>query len=261
MALSVSVHGITIKTGAQTSGRLATADITASNGLDTVLYTVPESPGMKYAIVAISICNREEVAANGISLAVSDSVVPKMFDFVEWNTVIVPRGVLERTQMTLTPGQSIVLRWGTAPAEIVPDHEINDYAGSWTGSVTGTGTIDSTTPGEVSFTLEEDDTGTLTTSTFALVENNTYRAAVSFNSTEVTGINSEITMTANNGGGDIDIITLGLADRNRIGEYRTYTAEFTVDNVTDFTDQISQFRINLADVEATIDRISLIQIA
>lgn len=261
MALSVTVHGITVKTGTQTSGRLATADITTNDGLDNVIYTLPKLPGMAYAIAAISVCNRDVEAANTIALAVSDSVVPKIYDWVEYSTTIVPRGVLERTQLTLTPGQSVVVRWGTPPAELVPDSEILDYAGQWTGATTGTGTIDSTVADQVSFILEEGDTGTLTSSQFALVEGNTYRVAASFNSTEVTGVSSAITLSANNGGADIDIITLDLADRNRIDEYVTYTAEFTVDNLTDYTDQINEFRINLADVEATIDRISLIQIA
>jgi hypothetical protein len=261
MALSVTVHGFHVKTGAQTTGRLATADITLADGLDTVVYTLPESPTMLYGIISISICNRDVTAANQLALGVSDSVVPKLYDFVEWNTTIVPRGVLERTQITLTPGQSIVVRWGTAPTELVPDHEILDYAGSWTGSVTGTGVIDSSTSDQVQFTLEETDTGSLTTSPFAVVAGNTYRVALSFLSTEVTGTNSAIELVTNNGVEDVSVITLALEDRNRIDDYRTYTADLAIDNATDFTDSITQFTVNLADVEATIDRISLIQIA
>ena len=261
MALSVTVHGFTVKTGAQTTGRQATAELTAATGLDTVVYTLPQSPGLDYAILAISVCNKDVEAANAVSLAISDSVVPKSYDWIEWNTVLVPHGVLERTQLTVSPGQSIVVRWGTPPSEIIPDSEILDFAGSWTGAVTGTGSIDAATPDRVTVALEEGDTATISTDTFALVEGNTYRAAISFLSTEVTGVDSVITMTGNNGSADIDFVTLALEDRNRIDEYRTYTTEFTVDNLTDTNDQISQFRVNLADVDATLDRISLIQIA
>ena len=225
------------------------------------IYTLPRSPGLDYAILAISVCNKDVEAANAVSLAVSDSVVPKSYDWIEWNTVLVPHGVLERTQLTVSPGQSIVVRWGTPPSEIIPDSEIFDFAGSWTGAVTGTGSIDAATPDSVTVALAEGDTATISTDTFALVEGNTYRAAISFLSTEVTGVDSAITMTGNNGSADIDFVTLALEDRNRIDEYRTYTTEFTVDNLTDTNDQISQFRVNLADVDATLDRISLIQIA
>lgn len=260
MALSVTVHGITIKTGAQTSGRLSTADITTKNGLDNVVYTMNAIPGLDYAIVAISVCNRDVVAADTVSLAVADSVVPKPYDFLEFNTTIVPRGVLERTQITLSPGQSIVLRWGNPPAEIITESEMLTTV-SYSFSATGTGSFDTTTPDQVSFTLAEGDTGEIITDTFALTEGNTYRAAISFLSTEVTGVGSVIEMTGNNGSTDVPIITLALEDRNRTDEYRTYTAEFTVDNLTDTNDQISQFKVNLADVNATVDRISLIQTA
>lgn len=261
MALSVTVHGFTIKTGAQTTGRLATADITTKNGLDNVIYTLPESSGMRYAIAAISVCNRDVEAASGVGLAVCDSVVPKDYDFLEYNTVIVPRGVLERTQLTLTPGQSVVLRWGTSPAELVPDHEILDFAANWTGATTGTGVIDSSVADRVSASLAEGDTASITSSSFALVEGNTYRIAVSFLSTEVTGVASSITVTGNNGSNDVEFISLGLLDRNKIDDYQTYTADFTVDNLTEFNDTINDFTINLADVDVTVDRISLKQIA
>ena len=261
MALSVTVHGFTIKTGTQTTGRQATAELTTATGLDTVVYTLPETPGLDYAILAISVCNKDVNSADAVSIAVSDSAVPKSYDWIEWNTVLVPRGVLERTQLAVSPGQSIVVRWGTPPAELVPDSEILDFAGSWTGAVTGTGTIDATIPDRVTVSCAEGDTATITTDTFALVEGNTYRAAVSFFSTDVTGVSSSIVLSADNGGGGVDIITLALEDRNRLDDYRTYTAEFTVDNLTDFNDQISEFTLNLADVDLTLDRISLIQVA
>jgi hypothetical protein len=260
MALSVTVHGITIKTGTQTSGRLATADITTQDGLDNVLYTVSQAPDMDYAIVAISVCNRESAAAEKISLAVCDSDIPKDVDFIEWNTTLVPNGVLERTQLSIQAGQRVVLRWGDSPLELVTESEMLTTV-SYSFSATGTGSFDISTPDQVSFTLAEGDTGQIITDTFALVEGNTYRAAVSFLSTDATGTGPSIEMTGNNGSSDIAVVTLGLEDTNRVDDYRTYYADFTVDNLTDFNDQISQFKLNLADVNATVDRISLKQIA
>lgn len=259
MALSVTVHGITVKTGTQTSGRLGTANITTADGLDNVVYTVPSTGGFAYSIVAVSVCNRESSSADNVSLAVCDSNVPKDQDFVEWNTTIVPNGVLERTQLMIQPGQRLVIRWGQPPAELVPDHEIADFAGNWTGAVTGTGVLDTSVVGRATLTLAEGDTGTITTSTFALTEGNTYRATVSFYSTDVTGENSSIKFKAFDG--DIDLVSLGIEDRNATDQYRSYSADFTVDNATQFTDQITQLQVAAADVNLTLDRISLKQIA
>jgi hypothetical protein len=260
MALSVTVHGFTIKTGAQTTGRQATAELTAPTGLDTVVYTLPETPGLKYAVLAVSVCNKDVNSADTVSVAVSDSVVPKAYDWIEWNTTLVPRGVLERTQLTVSPGQSIVVRWGTPPAELITESEMLTTV-SYSFSATGTGTVDINTPDIVSYTLAEGDTGDLQTDQFTLVDGATYRAAISFNSTEVTGTSSAITMDLWDGLTAENIITLGIEDRNKIDTYRTYTAEFTVDNAGAITDQFNYLRVNLADVNATIDRISLIQIA
>lgn len=258
MALSVTVHGFTIKTGTQTTGRLATADITIPDGLDQVIYTVPSSPDMRYAILAISVCNRLATSVDNLNIAIADSDLSKPVDFIEWKTVVVPKGVLERTQLSVQPGQRVILRWGDRPTELVPDHEINDYAGNWTGAVTGTGTINSTTPGQVSLALNEGDTGTLNTGTFALVEGNTYRATVSFYSTDVTGTTSSTVLRAQPG--DIDLITLSAPQRDD-DSYQTYSLDFTVDNATDFSDQITQLQVAAADVDLTLDRISLIQIS
>lgn len=111
-ALSVTVHGITVKTGAQTSGRFATADITLSDGSDTVVHTVSTAPDMDYAILSISLCNRDDNALTNVSLAVSETDTPLDADFIEWNQTLVPHGVLERTQLVANPGDRIIVRVG-----------------------------------------------------------------------------------------------------------------------------------------------------
>lgn len=265
MALSVTVHGFTVKTGTQTTGRLGTANITAQDGLDTVLYTVPNSPDFSYAILAVSVCNRQATSVSNVNIALCDSVLPKPVDFIEWNTTIVPYGVLERTQIMVQPGQRIVLRWGDAPAEIVPDHEILDYAGQWTGAVTGTGTIDSATAGVVAFSLAESDTGSLLSNALpgGLVDGETYRVGVSFTSTEITGLGSSIVLSA------VDtteatvepVITLGIQNRNLVDEYASYTFDFTCDDAGTYKSTTNQLRLDLADVNATVDRITLFKIS
>jgi hypothetical protein len=63
-------------------------------------------------IVAVSITNRDVVAANNVSFAVSSTEKPQPYEFVEYNSALVPGGTLERTQIILSPGDKIVVRWG-----------------------------------------------------------------------------------------------------------------------------------------------------
>lgn len=112
MSLSVTVHGIPVG-NAQTPGRLATADITTTDGSDVVVYTVPTFESLDYLIWSISVCNRANTAATNVSIAVSPNDVPQDSEFIEWNSTIVPRGVLERTQNVANKGDRIIVRVGT----------------------------------------------------------------------------------------------------------------------------------------------------
>jgi len=234
MALSVTVHGITVKTGVQTSGRQATADITTKNGLETVLYTAPSSAGFDYAIVAVSITNREASSTDGVYLAVADSDISKPADWIEWNTTLVPNGVLERTQIVVQSGQR-------------------------------TGAFDINTAGQIAFTMSEGDTGELSTNGgLSLTDGESYRAYVSFYSTEVVGLSSAINLEARdiNGPVWVPLIALSLEQRDRTDAYHSYSFDFTVDNgVGTYTTGIDYLRLDMADVNATIDRIGLIQIS
>jgi hypothetical protein len=112
MSLSVSVYGFQTRVGNQTNGRYATADVTTTDGSDIVVYTVPGGD-VEYAILSVSICNRAAVAATEVSLAVASTDTPELYEFVEWNTTIIPRGVYERTQILAAPGDRIIVRVGT----------------------------------------------------------------------------------------------------------------------------------------------------
>lgn len=111
MSLSVTLHGIPIG-DAQTPGRLATADITTTDGSDVIVYTVPTFESLNYLIWSISICNRASTAATDVSIAVAEADVPLDSEFIEWNATIVPKGVLERTQNVANPGDRIIVRVG-----------------------------------------------------------------------------------------------------------------------------------------------------
>jgi|SaaInl0LU_22_DNA_1037365.scaffolds.fasta_scaffold26119_1 hypothetical protein len=253
MALSVTVHGITFKTGAQTSGRLATADLATQNGLDNVVYTVSTSPDMDYAIVAVSVCNRAQTAAESVAIAVCDSDVPKDQDFVEWNTTLVPNGVLERTQIIMQRGQRLIVRWGASRPQLVPDNEINDYGTNWTGAVSGTTTVDATTPGEVTFTCASDlDNWSLTSSPYPLLETGeTYQVGFSVSSTDVVG--ADPTFVFETWPTATELVALSLPQMNLNDEYHTYTADLIAG--IDIPIAPSLLRIRATEVTATIDRI------
>jgi|TARA_R110000823_G_scaffold274786_4_gene393624 hypothetical protein len=112
MSISVTVHGFHVRTGEQSNGRFATANISTTDGTDHVLYTVPGGD-ISYAILSVSVCNRAEEAVNNVNIAVSTNAAPLDSEFIEYNTTIVPRGVLERTQIIAAVGDNIVLRVGT----------------------------------------------------------------------------------------------------------------------------------------------------
>ena len=112
MAISVTVHGFHVRTGEQSNGRFATADITTTDGTDHTVYTVPGGD-ISYAILSVAICNRALVAADNVNIAVASADTPLDSEWIEWKTVLVPRGVLERTQIMASVGDKIVIRVGT----------------------------------------------------------------------------------------------------------------------------------------------------
>jgi hypothetical protein len=100
-----------------TGGRLAVPVILDSTDL-TDIYTVPTDYS---AIVNISVLNRSTDAVT-VKIATSDTVTPDPAEYIEWNTVIKPRGVLERTQVTLQAGRKILVESNTANAVAITVH-------------------------------------------------------------------------------------------------------------------------------------------
>lgn len=89
-------------------GRLATPVILATTALTTV-YTVP----LDFAgIVTVALLNRSTDSVT-VKIATSASTDPDPAEYIEWNTVIKPRGALERTQILLQPGRRILIQADT----------------------------------------------------------------------------------------------------------------------------------------------------
>ena len=86
------------------TGRLGVADLAAAT--DTVLYTVPVTT---FSVVTVNICNRGASAAN-IRIAVATSGTPSASEYIEFDTSLSPKGVLERTGIVLDAGKVLVVR-------------------------------------------------------------------------------------------------------------------------------------------------------
>lgn len=84
------------------TGRLGASAI--SSGTDTTVYTCPAST---YSVVTVSFCNRSNSAA-ALRLAVSAADAPTDAEWVEFDTEILAKGVLERTGLVLDAGKRIV---------------------------------------------------------------------------------------------------------------------------------------------------------
>ena len=86
------------------TGRLAAEDL-AANTL-TTLYTVPADT---YAVATITICNRGTADAT-IDLALAENDTPLNGEFIEFETLLLAKNVLERTGIVLAADQRIVIR-------------------------------------------------------------------------------------------------------------------------------------------------------
>jgi hypothetical protein len=86
------------------TGRLGVQDLTANT--DTTVYTVPVGT---YAVANVSITNRNATAIT-LRLAMATTSTPNPEEFIEYETVIIPNGVFERTGLVMQGGLNIVAR-------------------------------------------------------------------------------------------------------------------------------------------------------
>lgn len=90
------------------TGILGTANVSAAT--NTTLYTCPSTT---FAVVTVSICNRSNSAITA-RLAMSATTTPSAAEWIEYDTEILPKGVLERTGLVLDAGKNIVVYTSTA---------------------------------------------------------------------------------------------------------------------------------------------------
>jgi hypothetical protein len=86
------------------SGVLGTpADLAA--GTYTTLYTVPAST---FAIASVSVVNRSNTALT-VRLAIAAASTPTNAEFIEYDSTIAAKGILERTGIVMQAGKLLVV--------------------------------------------------------------------------------------------------------------------------------------------------------
>lgn len=85
------------------TGKLGSNNLSAAT--NTTVYTVPTST---YSVVTLSICNRNNQAIS-VRVAVASSSTPAADEWIEYDTEVYGRGVLERTGIVLDAGRLLVV--------------------------------------------------------------------------------------------------------------------------------------------------------
>ena len=87
------------------TGRLGVADLAAAT--NTTVYTVPAST---FAVVTVSICNRNPSTNVNIRVAVASAASPADSEYIEYDAELVGKGVVERTGIVMDAGKLLVVR-------------------------------------------------------------------------------------------------------------------------------------------------------
>jgi hypothetical protein len=95
------------------TGRLGVADLSAAT--NTTLYTVPANT---FSVVTLSVVNRGASAAT-VRVSVSASATPADSEYIEYDTSLSAKGVLERTGIVIDAGKLLVVRSNSASVNAV----------------------------------------------------------------------------------------------------------------------------------------------
>jgi len=95
------------------TGRLGTANLSA--GANTVLYTAPSG---NFSVVTVSICNRTNAAIT-CRMALASTSTPSADEWLEYDTEILPKGVLERTGIVMQANLNLVVYSSAAAVSAV----------------------------------------------------------------------------------------------------------------------------------------------
>jgi hypothetical protein len=98
------------------TGRLGVANLSAAT--NTTVYDVPDNT---FAVVTLSVCNRSAAAVT-IQVAIctaATAATPDPSEYIEFDTSLSAKGVLERTGLVLKATEKIVVRSSAASVSAV----------------------------------------------------------------------------------------------------------------------------------------------
>jgi len=90
------------------TGRLGTANITTT--ADTTVYTVPSST---FSVVSVNVVNRGTASAL-IRIAVASSATPSLAEYIEFDSSLIAKGVIERTGIVMDASKLLVVSTPTS---------------------------------------------------------------------------------------------------------------------------------------------------
>jgi hypothetical protein len=86
------------------TGRLGISNLSAAT--NTSVYTCPANT---FTVLTVSVCNRSASAVT-IQIAIASAATPSTAEYIEFDTSLSPKGVLERTGLVLDAGKILVVR-------------------------------------------------------------------------------------------------------------------------------------------------------
>ena len=95
------------------TGRLAAADL--ASGTNTTVYTTPSAI---FSVVSVNITNRGN-QPTVINVAIADLDTPTLGEYIEFESELDPKAILERTGIVLAATQKIVVRSSQANISVV----------------------------------------------------------------------------------------------------------------------------------------------
>lgn len=97
---------------------MATGRLGASAPSATTNTTVYTCPADTFSVVTVSVCNRG-ATDTAVRLALSSADSPTTAEYIEYDTVLVGNGTLERTGIAMDAGKRIVAYIGNSNASVV----------------------------------------------------------------------------------------------------------------------------------------------
>lgn len=86
------------------TGRLGAFDVSA-----TTLTTVYTCPATTFAVVTVNLCNRNATTSRTVRIAVASASTPTAGEYIEYDSSLLPGGVLERTGIVMDAGKLLVV--------------------------------------------------------------------------------------------------------------------------------------------------------